>query len=54
MHHSTDIVLERGALRRALLAAGTIAAIAVSGLASAQDPVRDTMTDPLRTPCATP
>lgn len=50
MHHSTDTVLERGGLRRALLAAGIIAAIAVSGLASAQDPasfptMRDTMTE---------
>lgn len=50
MHHSTDIALERSAIERsaphrALLAAGMIAAMAVAGFASAQDPVRDTMTE---------
>lgn len=50
MHHSTDIDLERGAHEhsvpsRALLAVGMIATMAVAGLASAQDPVRDTMTE---------
>ncbi|MES2671395.1 MAG: PepSY domain-containing protein [Pseudomonadota bacterium] len=54
MNHSTDIALERsmpaqGVPRPALLAVGMIAtmaaAMAAAGLASAQDPVRDTMTE---------
>lgn len=45
MHHSTDNVTERSFSRRTLLGVGMIAAMAVAGLASAQDPVRDTMTE---------
>lgn len=45
MHHSTDNVTERSFPRRTLLGVGMIAAMAVAGLASAQDPVRDTMTE---------
>ncbi len=44
MHHSTDI-LQRSLPRRTLLVVGMIAAMTVAGLASAQDPVRDTMTE---------
>ena len=45
MRHSTDIALKRTFPGRALLSAGMVAAMTVAGLASAQDPVRDTMTE---------
>ena len=49
MHHTTDIAHERSSTRsfqrRMLLGAGMIAAMTVAGLASAQDPVHDTMTE---------
>ncbi len=45
MHRSTDIAHERSFPRRALLGAGLIAALTVAGFASAQDPVRDTLTE---------
>lgn len=44
-NHSTDIVLKRSFPHRTLLGAGMIAALMVAGLAFAQDPVRDTMTE---------
>ena len=45
MRHSTDIALKRKFPGSALLSAGMVAAMTVAGLASAQDPVRDTMTE---------
>lgn len=45
MHRSTAIAHERIVPRRLLLGAGLVAALTVAGIASAQDPVRDTMTE---------
>lgn len=45
MHHSTHILPERSLPRRTLLGVGMIVVMLVAGLASAQDPVRDTMTE---------
>ncbi len=45
MNHKTDIVLDRSFPQRALLGIGLVAALTVAGLASAQDPVHNTMTE---------
>jgi len=45
MYRKTDIVLGHNVSQRTLLGLGLFAALTVAGVASAQDPVRDTMTE---------